>query len=796
MEGIRSKLEAAQMIECDFDAPLFLYPVRHHSPVCSYHLKSVIARYRPDMILIEGPENANDLIDVLADEHTRLPAAIYYFYKDKKKLISDEGEDHKCYYPFLYSSPEYNAMRAARERGIPARFIDLPFAEILINTKVNKGLRQSGGQSYADDSKLTRSDYYKKLCEKTGERCFDEFWEKRFEISGLYMSDEEFLKAMHTYCHISREQTDISELENDATLARERYMAANIAQAMKEYKRVLVVTGGFHSEGLQRLLCEGKDIKKPKLHSLPKESTGSFPAAYSYESADALRGYASGMRGPYFYDRIFKALEENESPEGIYSDIALSFLVDTAKEASKKDIAVSIADITAAQTMLSGLAALRGVRECGLFELFDGVTSAFVKGEKNISSSQPLDILERLTRGDAVGHIGDSTHTPPLIKDMEEQCEKLSLRANTAVPQEVDAALFTTKKGLPLSRFLHRMKFLGTGFASRIKGPDLRIAKDRSRVRELWKYRRSPAVDAALIDHTADGFTIEEACRNLALKRLADERRAEVCAGIYVDLFLCGIGIDESLPIINDVLANDGDMISVGKALAALHMLDDLHELYGSEDSGTKQMIELCFSKLLTALPTSADVPDEQAEDIVKILRQMYLLTDSTLAHRRDEFEGMLKTIAESDKKHPAIYGCAYGLLYAFDEKFEKPAELAMQGFLNGSAEVRKKGAQYISGLFTAARDIVFSGTDFLRLTDRLITSFDSEDFLEILPSLRLAFSTFTPREIQDTAKAAAALYDMGEDDILYKKATDEGLYRYGLRLDEIIANALEGEGF
>ena len=78
-----------------------LFPVRHHSPVCSWQLIRAIKEYQPDVILIEGPENANDMIGVLPDERTTLPAAFYYYYKDRKKFISDEAEDYKCYYPFI-----------------------------------------------------------------------------------------------------------------------------------------------------------------------------------------------------------------------------------------------------------------------------------------------------------------------------------------------------------------------------------------------------------------------------------------------------------------------------------------------------------------------------------------------------------------------------------------------------------------------------------------------------------------------------------------------------------------------
>ena len=48
--------------EYDLSGPVLYFPIRHHSPVCSYHLQKAAEAYRPDCILIEGPENAEPLI--------------------------------------------------------------------------------------------------------------------------------------------------------------------------------------------------------------------------------------------------------------------------------------------------------------------------------------------------------------------------------------------------------------------------------------------------------------------------------------------------------------------------------------------------------------------------------------------------------------------------------------------------------------------------------------------------------------------------------------------------------------
>ncbi len=795
MESVLRNGQVSEMIPCSMDAPVLFFPVRHHSPVCSFQLVRTIEAYQPEIILIEGPENANDLIPVLTSEETALPAAIYYFYKDTRKLVSEEGEDYHCYYPFLCASPEYNAMIEAKKRSIPAKFIDLPYSEILIHTKEAKGLRtEQDKHSYADDSHLVKSRFYARLCEKTGLRNFEEFWEKYFEIGGIRKTPKEFIRQMHTYCILTRRETPQEELEADATLVREQCMASRIQAAMQVHKKVLVVTGGFHSLGLYELLQKG-DIKAPKLHSFPPDVQNCYPMAYSYDAADALQGYASGMQHPQFYDNICMDLLSGAAPEGIYRAHTLDLLARTAKEAAKKDLPLSIADVTAAFSLMEGLASLRGAQDCGMYELYDGVTACMIKGEKTAASSLPLEILGQLATGDAVGRIGDRTHIPPLIADFEKQCEAFRLKARSAVPQEAEIALFQKGKGMEESRFFHRMDFLGTEFAQRLKGPDLHRGTDRSRVRELWKYRRTPHVDAVLIDHTTDGVNLEEACRTLAGKALRRERRCETAARISVDCFLMGIALPpQDIAIMEEILVNDGDFFSIGKGLYYFDMLHSLRMLYGFSDDATLRYIAQCFGKLIALLPSMGDVPPERAQECIQICRLLYGVTGRILPERQEELQLALLTLTERDDKEPSVYGAASGLLYAMDGSRRMQAEAAMCGYLRGSTAMQKQGALFLKGLFETARDIALTDESFLRMTDTLITGMELQDFLEVLPSLRLAFSYFTPSEIQSTAAAAAAIHAGTAEDILRGKAVNEELYIFGAELDREICGTL-GEG-
>ena len=205
-------LRSAEMAE------IMLIPVRHHSPACSFHIKKIFAEWKPDAVLVEGPDNANALLPVMVHKDTRAPFAIYYAYHDKAKKISQEQQHYKCYYPFLDYSPELTALREADKNMTQVSFIDLSYGDILAASadKLSDG---EAPRNYNDDYLLARNEYIEKLCEKTGLRNFDEFWEKYFEINGIYEDSDLWFSHLNTYCALARENTPKEVMQREGCLA-------------------------------------------------------------------------------------------------------------------------------------------------------------------------------------------------------------------------------------------------------------------------------------------------------------------------------------------------------------------------------------------------------------------------------------------------------------------------------------------------------------------------------------------------------------------------------------------------
>ena len=773
----------------DLSRPILYFPIRHHSPACAWHLKKAVAAYEPDCILIEGPENAQEQIRVLAHPETKAPVALYYFYKDSKGLLSEDKEDHRCYYPFLDSSPELVAMREAEALGIPARFIDLPYGEILIGTAEDRGIRAEREKpSYNDDYLLSRSAYLRRLCEKTGLRSFDELWEKYFEIGGLFLETADFIRLVSVQCGLSRQHTPKEELEADGCLLRERYMAQQIAEASGKYKRILVVTGGFHTYGLMELETLQPAAKPVKLHRLADRDQGVYPIAYSMEAADALNGYASGMQSPGFYQQVWDRLLKKETPEGAYEGAARHQLVSAGRQARKKKEPLSSYDIICALSMAKGLAALRGKQEPGLYELRDAALSSFVKGEYSPSTDLPLRILSELNTGKQVGSLCRDADRPPLILDFEEQCRKFGLKIQAAGQQEVTLELFTKKKHLAMSRFFYQIEYLGTGFARRTRGADLLNRKDKSRIREIWSYRFSGSVLAALVDVSMMGGTVAEASRTRLVRQFQTSQSSQEAARLMAQGFLMGF-LEEQARMgmhIREVLMEDGDFFSLTKGFSHLRMLYELQELYEVQDSAElEELIRICFQKIVQLLPSMAQVKDEQLKECMEGCLSLYQITGRPgfVRYRPVLLEAFERLLGQRGIT-PGLEGTVLGLLYGYESRYETRIRSAAAGYRQGTDEMQMKSAAFLRGLFYTARDFVFVQEHFLEMIDGLLEKLSGEAFMKLLPELRQAFGYFTPLEIDRIAGKAAGLHGVKKQEVLHGRMVLPAEYEYGEALD------------
>lgn len=791
-------------------AEIMLLPIRHHSPACSLQIKKMIESWKPSSILVEGPENANSLREIMVHEETRAPFAIYYSYHDREGKLSKEKAYYKCYYPFLEYSPELTALREAKKRGMEAAFIDLPYGDILAASREGKGLlKDEEKNSYNDDYLLSRNTYIKRLCEKTGLRNFDEFWEKYFEINGLYEEGDVWFSHLFTYCSLARENTPPESMEEDGCLKREAHMAAKIIQcamahgvkkraeerweedlmAWMDPYRILVITGGFHTPGIRERLADGRWEETKRLLDnpsvrIPKEDQSVYLMPYSMEAADALNGYASGMPFAGFYQKVWEGIGEMDAP---YEKAVLDMLVSAGKEVRKKEGYLSTYDEICAWQMAKGLGELRSKPQPGAYELLDAVLSSYIKGEYNIASAMPMLVLKKQMTGRGMGSLCPLADVPPILHDFETRCRAFGLKVRSTSEMETVLSIFSSRKHRKESMFFHQMAFLGTPFARRVKGPNLQQGRDKNLIRETWKYKWSAEVPAALIDVSVHGATIEEAAASLVGERLKGETGAGRAAVLLTQVFEMGLSgqLEAVYERVQELIVQDTDFYSIAEAVKALTMMEELSGLYGSALEISRLLLE-SVRKLIGLLPSMAGIKEENLPSCMDAVKMLYQITGKgrDMEQEKEAYFGALDEMCRDEGIHAGLHGCIWGILYGSGRKTAEEVEKACLGYLTGTRGQLLQTAVFFRGLFYTAKDLIFIGGKILEMLDDFFGRVEENEFMELLPQLRMAFTYFTPGETDKIAKMAAGLHGKGREDILYRKEILPEWYAYGRELD------------
>ncbi len=392
---------------CNREAEVVFFPVRHHSPLCAALAEQMIAEMRPAAVLIEGPSDYNEHLSELLLDH-ELPIAIYSYFQ------TADGKSSGAYYPFCDYSPEWSAVRAATRAGAAVRFIDLPWNVMAAG--------ETTTHRYAD-AELRRGRYVRMLCKRMEVEDFDDLWDKLIEAHER-MTLDDYCERVHSLClHIRAWEEHVSAADRQ----REAFMAEAIRRAQADgLRRILVVTGGFHSSALAArldgLACPGLETPEAASADSPPPVLGIALTSYSYERLDSLTGYNAGMPSPGFYEHTWRQRRNGEP----FSHQPL--LAELVVELRKRKQTLSTADLIAVETSARALAALRGRGHVWRRDLVDAVTSALIKDELEYACASPfVDAVHAILRGRRRGCLAEGTRLPPLVRDIREQLARADL---------------------------------------------------------------------------------------------------------------------------------------------------------------------------------------------------------------------------------------------------------------------------------------------------------------------------------------------------------------------------------
>ncbi|TXT62054.1 MAG: hypothetical protein BAJALOKI1v1_1040010 [Promethearchaeota archaeon] len=749
------------------DSSVYYFGVRHHSPVASYFLTKIFAKFNPDLVLIEGPADAEYLIEDIINQKSQPPIAIHTYFSDKRNSLGYNGvltpkEEIplriSSWYPFTEYSPEYVALKLAAERGNEVHFIDLPLQDRL---KFEKEIAndKSFFQKYSQWSEryLSESLFMERITKKSGMRSFNEFWNHNFEINAFHNSLEEYLQRVLTFAYTLRwfsEQNE--EYPTWKTIVeREKYMARNIDyyRTQNPDKKILVITGAMHTVSLPFIKLKGKKGK------IPKEKSSAL-APYSYKRISDLSGYTAGIESPYYQSLVWDKIHQNNGQ--IYNEIALNVLINIKEELKGSNSFVSTADIMNAYHMAKNLASLRSRHQISLEDLRDAITASYIKGDIEIFGFDVIREAQRILIGSKVGSAFNSEGNP-LQKDFYQQLKKLRLPKEDKT-KNVRCEIYKRETHRMKSQFLHQLHYLNISYGKLEKGPDYIAKKNLELLTEQWRVRWSPYIDDAFPKLLPYGISILNVARNKLEEQIGEKYNSleellnylvKALQMGFLDLF------EDLIDQLNKRVNYGQSFTSIIRALSAgILLLKYRTSLITKYNKLVENFVYVTFTGATSKLKELIQLPEDEIEEAVlslRILNQISLDYDLEFISAEILTESIGLLLDSSQKIVPRVEGAFIGLLFSHNKISEEEIVNRFKGRIHSNENIQG-ASEFLIGLFLLNKTVLITSDKLLEVIHTNLMQIKYELFLTILPGLRKAFTSLIPREIDYISSKLAKL--------------------------------------
>ncbi|HEY1097421.1 MAG TPA: DUF5682 family protein [Myxococcota bacterium] len=791
---------------------LHVIGVRHHSPACAHLVAHTIRALRPKVVLIEGPADMNGRLDELLLPHT-LPVAVFSF----SRATSADGVEHRehaSFSPLGRFSPEWQALTVGTDVGADVRFMDLPAWDKAFAGVVNR---------YSDGSRrhLAAVD---RLCAHFHIDGYDALWDHLFEDDLAHdASDADFTALQHRldayFVALRNDESGDSRDGPREALMRDFIRAALGSTGADDV--VLAVCGGFHAPMLLSAAGDSavNDRDASPMRRVPwpvidqPEGAESYLVPWSFKRLDAFSGYAAGMPSPGFYDDVFAL------GAGAAVDNALWGIVRALRA---RNLAVSSADVIAAQTLAEGLGRLRGHAVLRRTDLLDGVAAALVKepldaplpwatrGDLRRDTDALLVHVLKVLSGHQTGRLADGTPLPPLVDDVDAVLKELKLAPVPDGPARTEKLRLVQPADLDKSRVLHRLRVLGVPGFSRTKGP--RPGVDTDVLEEQWVIADHPDRLAAVIEAAAWGATLTTATSaRLEMLLAAADLDLSGVARVLGEAVLVGLDAltAQALRAVRSASSRESDFSRLGAALSTLSGLFTHDALFGARHRPELRVaVDEVYQRGLWLLEQLTG-PSSPADGT--LVAAVVALRDVARARATDvDVSALVDLVArqvDNEQVPPAIRGAALGTMWSLgcftseDEYVGDTLALRDDGAATAIRAVRKMAqpevvGDFLAGLFALARAEVVAVEggehDVLAVIDEVVAGMPEHDFLVAVPALRLAFSFFPPREKVVVAEKIATRHGkQGQGRSLLKLATTVDATIAGRAVDDAVHDVL-----
>ncbi|WP_078591497.1 DUF5682 family protein [Streptomyces megasporus] len=695
-----------------------LMGVRHHGPGSARAVLAALTAREPKVLLVEGPPEADAVVEAAAHEEMRPPVALL------AHVVDEPGR--AAFWPLAEFSPEWVAIRWALARGVPVRFFDLPAAHSLMS----EGSEESAGEE-EPEAEGVRLDPLRVLAEAAGHDDPERWWEDVVEHRGGLSADPCAPFAVLADAMAALRETrggPLGDPGHRRDAVREAHMRLRLREARKEFgdDAVAVVCGAWHVPALTARTTVTADRRL--LKGLPKAKTEITWVPWTHERLARHSGYGAGITSPGWYGHLFS------SPDRPVE----RWMTKVARLLREEDIAVSSAHVIEAVRLADTLAALRGRPLPGLGETVDAVRAVMCEG-----SDVPLALVhDRLIVGDALGEVPREVPAVPLQRDLARTQRSLRLKPE-ARERELDLDL-RGENDTARSRLLHRLRLLGVDWGEPARGR----TGTTGTFRETWRLCWRPELSVRVAEAGVWGTTVVGAA---TAKAEALARDAEALAEVTELAERCLLaGLGDALPVVMRALADraalDADVGHLAQALPALVRSVRYGDVRGTDAAALREVAEGLAERVCVGLPPAcagldADGAAEMRGHVDAAHRAIVLLERDELLAR---WRAVLRTLAERDRVPGVVRGrCARLLLD--DGRLEDDEAARLMGLALSPGTEPGDAAAWIEGFLAGGGMLLAHDERLLGLVDTWLTGIPGESFTDVLPLLRRTFAAYEP---------------------------------------------------
>jgi len=246
-------------------------------------------------------------------------------------------------------------------------------------------------------------------------------------------------------------------------------------------------------------------------------------------------------------------------------------------------------------------------------------------------------------------------------------------------------------------------------------------------------------------------------------------------------------------------VTRDPDLASVAEALRDLVALWRNRTALGFDDgSAIEALIGTAWRRALFLLPGLVDAGEDRIAPTLAamaVLREVVGLAGDALPVLDPVlFDEAIAQLLDADLD-PALAGAVAALALLAGRLDDDAFAARLSGELRGAYTEAARRIAWLRGVIAISRELLVRVPALIDTADAILGALGDEEFLDLLPHLRIAFAQLDPREIDRLAFVVAGRHGADAATLVAAHAIPPADYEANLRADRAVAALLLADG-